>query len=75
VSIRRLPLDPPWLLIPIVGGQLLAVASVWNESWSIAVTYLGMIIAISAGTFGVDRWYERNRRRRPPRERRPPATP
>jgi hypothetical protein len=56
---RRLPLDPPWLIVPVIAGLLLGGASVWNESWSIAVTYAGGILAVLAATIGFDRWYER----------------
>jgi hypothetical protein len=56
---RRLPLDPPWLIVLVIAGMLLGAASVWNESWSIAVTYAGAILAGVPAVLGLDRWYER----------------
>jgi hypothetical protein len=58
MTMRRLPLDPPWLVIPVIAGLLLGAASIWNESWSIAVTYGGVILAVLPATIGLDRWYE-----------------
>jgi hypothetical protein len=55
---RWIPLDPPWLIVPVIAGILLAAASVWNESWSIAVTYAGSILAGTPALIGLDRWYE-----------------
>ena len=58
MNVRRIPLDPPWLIVPVVAGLLLGAASIWNESWSIAVTYAGSLIALVPALIGVDRWYE-----------------
>jgi hypothetical protein len=55
---RRIPLDPPWLVIPILAGVALGLASVSIESWSIAFTYLGIAIAALPAAVGLDRWYE-----------------
>ena len=60
---RRLPLDPPWLIVLVIAGMLLGAASVSNESWSIAVTYAGAILAGVPALLGLDRWLERNRPR------------
>jgi hypothetical protein len=60
---RRIPLDPPWLLIPILAGIVLGMASVSIESWSIAFTYLGIVLAAGPADIGIDRWLERNRPR------------
>jgi hypothetical protein len=65
VSMRRIPLDPLWLLIPILAGIALGLASVSIESWSIAFTYLGIALGALPATIGIDRWLERNRPRRP----------
>jgi hypothetical protein len=59
VNVRRLPLDPPWLLVPFVAGLALATASVSIESWSIAFTYLGIALAGVPTAVGIDRWLER----------------
>jgi hypothetical protein len=64
VNVRRIPLDPPWLLIPILAGIALGLASVSIESWSIALTYLGIALASGPAAIGIDRWLERNRPRR-----------
>jgi hypothetical protein len=72
VNVRRIPLDPPWLLIPILAGLVLGFASVSIESWSIAVTYLGCVLVGVPGALGIDRWLERNRPRSP--SRRGPAS-
>jgi hypothetical protein len=61
---RWIPLDPPWLILPVIAGILLSAASISNESWSIAVTYLGWLIAMPPAIIGVDRWLERRRSRR-----------
>jgi hypothetical protein len=60
---RRVPLDPPWLLLPILAGLVLGIASVSIESWSIALTYLGIALMSGPGAIGIDRWLERNRPR------------
>jgi hypothetical protein len=65
VNVRRIPLDPPWLLIPILAGLALGTASVSIESWSIAFTYLGIVLSGVPAAFGIDRWLERSRPRRP----------
>ena len=63
MNVRRIPLDPPWLLIPIVVGIALGLASVSIESWSIAFTYLGIALGGVPAAIGIDRWLERNRPR------------
>jgi len=63
VNVRRIPIDPPWLLVPILAGTLLCVASVSIESWSIAVTYLGIALGSVTAALGIDGWLERNRPR------------
>jgi hypothetical protein len=65
VNVRWIPLDPPWLIVPVVAGILLGAASIWNESWSIAVTFGGWLLAFLPALIGVDRWYERTHPRRP----------
>ena len=65
MSMRRLPLDPPWLLVPILAGLVLGTASVSIESWSIAFTYLGIALSAGPAAIGIDRWLERNHPRRP----------
>jgi len=65
VRMRRLPIDPPWLVVPVVGGMVVACLSVLNESWSVAVLWAGAGPAIAFATFGYDRWYERTHTRRP----------
>jgi hypothetical protein len=60
MTMRRLPLDPPWLIVLVLAGMLLGAASVWNEGWSIAVTYAGAILAGVPALLGLDRWLERN---------------
>jgi len=65
VRMRRLPVDPPWLLVPILAGMVVASLSVLNESWSIAVLWAGAGPAILCATIGLDRWYERAHPRRP----------
>jgi hypothetical protein len=62
---RHVPLDPPWLISFVIAGLPLGGASIWNESWSIAVTYTGSILAGIPAVFGLDRWYGRNHPRRP----------
>jgi hypothetical protein len=57
--VRRIPLDPPWLIVPVIAGFLLSAASIWYESWSIAVTYAGWLFALPPLLIGFDRWYER----------------
>jgi len=59
VNVRRIPLDPPWLLIPVVAGLVLGIASVSIESWSIGFTYLGIALGSPPAAIGFDRWYER----------------
>jgi hypothetical protein len=66
VNVRRIPLDPPWLLIPILVGVAIGLASVSIESWSIAFTYLGIALGALPAALGLDRWYERSHRRGPP---------
>ena len=68
MNVRRIPLDPPWLLLPILAGLVLGVASVSIESWSIAFTYVGIALISGPAAIGIDRWLERNHPRRP-RER------
>jgi hypothetical protein len=65
VNVRRLPIDPPWLIIPFVAGVVVAAAVVSNDG-SFVLMWAGMLVSIAAGTFGLDRWYERNHPR-PPR--------
>jgi hypothetical protein len=67
VKVQRIPLDPPWLVIPILAGLAIGTASVSIESWSIAFTYLGIALAGVPAALGIDRWLERNRPRRPRR--------
>lgn len=55
---RWLPLDPPWLVIPVIAGILLAAAVLSNDG-SFLLMWLAAGIAIVCGTFGLDRWYER----------------
>jgi hypothetical protein len=59
VNVRRIPLDPPWLIVPIPAGILLGAASIWHESWSIALTFAGWLLAFLPALIGFDRWYER----------------
>jgi hypothetical protein len=59
VNVRWIPFDPPWLIVPVIAGILLGAASIWNESWSIAVTYAGWFVAFLPALIGFDRWYER----------------
>jgi hypothetical protein len=54
------------LLIPVIAGLAIGIASVSIESWSIAFTYLGIALASGPAAIGIDRWLERNRPR-PPR--------
>jgi hypothetical protein len=63
VNVRRIPVDPPWLLIPILAGLALGFAWVSIESWSIAVTYLGCLLVGVPAALGIDRWLARNRPR------------
>ena len=63
MTVRRIPLDPPWLLVPILAGLVLGMASVSIESWTIGVTYLGIVLVGVPAAFGVDRWLARNRPR------------
>jgi hypothetical protein len=65
VKMRRLPVDPPWLALPIVVGMVVASLALLNESWSMAVLWAGAAVAIVCATLGVDRWLERHRPRRP----------
>jgi hypothetical protein len=45
--------------VPVIAGFLLSAASIWYESWSIAVTYAGWLFALPPLLIGFDRWYER----------------
>jgi hypothetical protein len=64
---RRIPFDPPWVIIPIV-GLLIGAAAAASHTDSLLITYaLGMLATI-IGTLAMDRWYERTHpRRRDPR--------
>jgi hypothetical protein len=65
---RRFPLDPPWIVVPIVVCVILA-ASVGSNggSGNWLLMFALTVIATVCLMFGVDRWFERYR----PRERGP----
>jgi hypothetical protein len=60
VNVRRLPIDPPWLIIPFIAGVVPAAAMVSNDG-SFVLTWAGALVALAAGAFGLDRSCERNR--------------
>ena len=56
----------PWaVLLALLVGIGLGLASVSIESWSIAVTYLGIALGSVPAAFGIDRWLEHNHPRHP----------
>jgi hypothetical protein len=65
LNVRRIPLDPPWLIVPIIGGVPLGAIAGSNASWSILVVWGASAVAVACGTFGLDRWYARTHPRRP----------
>jgi hypothetical protein len=55
---RRLPLEPPWLIIPIIALVVTAAAAD-----SILLVYALALLAAMCATMGVDRSFERYRPR------------
>ena len=58
MNLRWIPFDHPWLIVPYLGGAVLA-AAVISSGGSILLTWAVMAVAISCGIVGLDRWYER----------------
>jgi hypothetical protein len=58
VNVRRIPFDPPWLIVPYLGGTVLAAAVIANGG-SVLLMWAIAGVAIVCGAIGVDRWYER----------------
>jgi hypothetical protein len=65
VSICRIPIDPPWPIIPFIAAVVPAAAVVSNDG-SLLLMWAAALVAIASGAFGLDRWCERNHLR-PPR--------
>jgi hypothetical protein len=57
MKVRRIPFDPPWLIVPYLGGTVLGAAVISNGG-SILLLWSVMAVAITCGIIGVDRWYE-----------------
>jgi hypothetical protein len=66
MNVRWLPIDPPWLIVPFIGGVVLAAVVVSNEG-SLVAMWAAALVAIGSGTIGLDRWYERRHPSRPRR--------